>query len=449
MSSRRSVIMWFRRDLRLDALPALCAAAADGDVVPLFVDDPAFDRAGAGRRAYLRAALQALCAAMDGALVVRRGDPVDVVPGLAREVGAAAVHLSRDAGPYGRRRDAAVIERLRADGVGVAATGSPYAVMPGTVCKADGSPYRVFTPFSRAWAQVERQAAPDAPDVTWRGAPDVASDDLPAAPDHHAELPPVGAAAARRRWHDFLDGPLERYAADRDRPDLAATSELSADLRWGVVHPSSLLADLDAHRGRGAGRFATELTWREFYADVLLHQPESAWHNLVTSMDAMPLDTDAAARRRFERWASGTTGFPFVDAGMRQLRSIGWMHNRVRMVTASFLVKDLHLPWWWGAAHFLGHLVDGDLASNNHGWQWAAGTGTDAAPYFRVFNPTAQSEKFDPRGDYIRRWVPELADVGESAIHAPAANDRGDYPAPMVDHRAERVEALRRSALTR
>jgi deoxyribodipyrimidine photo-lyase len=166
-------------------------------------------------------------------------------------------------------------------------------------------------------------------------------------------------------------------------------------------------------------------------------------------MDAMPLDTDAAARRRFERWASGTTGFPFVDAGMRQLRSIGWMHNRVRMVTASFLVKDLHLPWWWGAAHFLGHLVDGDLASNNHGWQWAAGTGTDAAPYFRVFNPTAQSEKFDPRGDYIRRWVPELADVGQSAIHAPGANDRGAYPAPMVDHRAERVEALRRYASTR
>lgn len=447
MATRRTVIMWFRRDLRLDAHPALCAAAADGHVVPLFVDDPAFDRAGPARRAYLRVALHALRESTGGALVIRRGDPAEVVPALAGETGAAAVHLTRDAGPYGRRRDADVLERLRTNGVAVAATGWPYAVAPGAVRKPDGSSYRVFTPFSRSWATHDRQPAPDVPDVSWRGAPEVASDELPVAPTDHPQLPAIGEAAARRRWDEFRAGPLATYDADRDRPGRPGTSELSADLRWGVLHPSRLLDDLGGEHGRGPSRFTSELAWREFYADVLLHQPESAWHNLDATMDDLPLDTDAAARRRFDRWARGSTGYPLVDAGMRQLAATGWMHNRVRMVTASFLVKDLHLPWWWGAAHFLRVLVDGDLASNNQNWQWVAGSGTDAAPYFRVFNPTAQSQKFDPDGGYIRTWVPELAGVEGAAIHAPGPNERGHYPTPMVDHGAERLEALRRLAV--
>jgi deoxyribodipyrimidine photo-lyase len=437
-STRRTVIAWFRRDLRLTDHPAL-AAADEGDVVAVFVDDPAFDGAGEARRAYLRAALDALNVSIGGALVVRRGDPVDVLPALAGEVDAAAVHLTRDHGPYGRRRDAAVVERLRARRVDVVATGSPYAVAPGSVHKSDGSPYRVFTPFARAWSQVPHQPVLAAADVAWRSAP---SDAFPAAPAHHPELPSIGEAAAARRWTDFLGASIEHYATARNRPDLDATSHLSADLRWGVLHPSRLLAGVDVR-----SRFATELAWREFYADVLLRHPESAWRNLDASMDAIPVDTDAGARRRFDRWAAGTTGFPFVDAGMRQLLATGWMHNRARMATASFLVKDLHLPWQWGARHFLRHLIDGDLASNNHGWQWVAGTGTDAAPYFRVFNPTTQSEKFDPHGDYIRRWVTELADLDAPAIHAPPQRD--GYPAPMADHAAERVEALRRYELTR
>jgi deoxyribodipyrimidine photo-lyase len=218
--------------------------------------------------------------------------------------------------------------------------------------------------------------------------------------------------------------------------------EPAAALRWGVVHPRQLLADLGPERGHEV--FASELAWREFYADVLLREPDSAWTNLNRRLDAMPIDRDAAARRRFERWAAGTTGYPFVDAGMRQLLATGWMHNRVRMVVASFLVKDLHLPWQWGARHFMAHLVDGDLASNSHGWQWAAGTGTDAAPYFRVFNPTSQGLRFDPDGEYVRRWVPELAAISGGAVHDPGLRRPDGYPAPMVVHADEREEALRR-----
>src|SRR6056297_726766 len=205
------------------------------------------------------------------------------------------------------------------------------------------------------------------------------------------------------------------------------TSRLSHALKWGTIHPRTLLADLDASGSGPDGDtvFSSELAWRDFYADVLFRQPRTAWENLNRKMDAMPVDTDAAARRRLDRWAAGETGFGIVDAGMRQLAATGWMHNRVRMVVASFLVKDLHLPWQWGARHFMAHLVDGDLASNNHGWQWAAGTGTDAAPYFRVFNPTTQQQRYDPDGDYVARWVPDPVE-------------------PMLDHKSERDEALRR-----
>jgi deoxyribodipyrimidine photo-lyase len=244
----------------------------------------------------------------------------------------------------------------------------------------------------------------------------------------------LGSAAPidwEQRWSDFRTIALEEYAQARNTPSLDGTSRLSPHLRFGVVHPRQLLSDLDltepAHRA-----FADELAWRDFYADVLLRAPQSAWSNLDPRFDALPVDTDAAARRRFDRWTSGRTGFPLVDAGMRQLAGTGWMHNRVRMITASFLVKDLHLPWQWGARHFLDHLADGDLASNNHGWQWVAGSGTDAAPYFRIFNPTAQLERFDPDRAYVQQWIPELG--------------TSHYPGPIVDHAAERDEALRRFA---
>ena len=449
MTSRGRSILWFRRDLRLDDLPALAAADAHGDVVPLFVVDPAFAASGAPRRAYMAAALQALDDGMDGALVYRHGDPATVVPAFAAEVGADVVVVSRDFGPYGRRRDAAVAERLAADGRRLQGVGSPYAVDPGTVVKNDGTPYAVFTPFSKAWLAAgqprwaDRRQTPAVGDVNWVGAPDIACDGPPEVPAVDCTLPPASEASARERWAEFLSDGLDRYDDRRNLPALDGTSRLSPALRWGIVHPLQLIDDLGPVRAHEV--FRSELAWRDFYADVLFRRPETAWENLQPKMDAMVVDTDARARERFAAWAEGRTGYPIVDAGIRQLLATGWMHNRVRMIVASFLVKDLHLPWQWGARHFMRHLVDGDLASNNHGWQWAAGTGTDAAPYFRVFNPTSQSERFDPDGEYLRRWVPELRDVHGAAVHAPDGLLRpADYPPPIVDHAAERDEALRR-----
>ena len=252
-------------------------------------------------------------------------------------------------------------------------------------------------------------------------------------PDTGVELElPAGERAATRQWKKFVADGLADYADGRNRPDLPATSRMSAHLKFGTIHPRTMAVDLG--RGKGAQAYLRELAFRDFYAAVLSEWPDSAWWNWNKSFDSMQVDEGAEAKKAFEAWKEGKTGFPIVDAGMRQLAETGWMHNRVRMIVASFLVKDLHLPWQWGARWFLEQLVDGDMASNQHGWQWAAGTGTDAAPYFRVFNPTTQGEKFDPDGEYVRRWIPELDD---------------DYPDPIVDHKAERVEALRRyGALT-
>jgi deoxyribodipyrimidine photo-lyase len=416
--------------------------------VPLFVVDPLFTaRAGAPRLAYLARALRALDEQIGGALVYRHGDPVAEVCRLTAEVGAGDVFVSRDFGPYGRRRDAAVAEELRRVGGRLHGIGSPYAVEPGTVTKPDGTPYAVFTPFSRTWLNEGRprwalRETTDTAQVTWMGAPDIECDGPPIEPQVSCELPAASAGAVRECWDRFVAGGLDEYDSGRNFPANEGTSRLSTALRWGLVHPCELIDDLASSPSHDT--FRTELAWRDFYADVLFRRPETAWSNLQHKMDSMPVDIGVAAEHRFQRWCDGETGFPIVDAGMRQLLATGWMHNRVRMIVASFLVKDLHLPWQWGARHFLRHLVDGDLASNNHGWQWAAGTGTDAAPYFRVFNPTTQSERYDPEGDYIRRWVPQLADLDGSAIHDPGRRRPESYPTPMVDHAVERDEALRR-----
>lgn len=439
--------MWFRRDLRLRDHPALREAAGRGEVLPLFVIDPVlWQGAGPARRAWLAANLRRLDEATDGHLVVRRGDPRQLVPRVAAVVGAGAVLVSRDFTPYALSRDEEVVEQLEAGGIEALAVGSPYAVDPGTIRNKSGEPFKVFTPFARAWEEHGWDDPLPAPRrVRWADGetdgrvPAMLDKALAEAPEG---MPTPGEEAGLRRWKSFVADDLDRYDRLRDRPGDDSTSRMSPYLRMGVVHPRQLLADLAGRNGEGVRRFRTELGWREFYADVLLRAPRSAWRDL----NPMPLRYDEP-EDAIEAWKEGTTGYPVIDAGMRQLLAEGWMHNRVRMITASFLTKDLHVWWPVGARHFLDHLVDGDLASNNHGWQWVAGTGTDAAPYFRVFNPVTQGKKFDPHGDYVRRWVPELRHLDAAAAHEPWEHEDGyahDYPRRIVDHAEERREALAR-----
>ncbi|MDN5860571.1 MAG: DNA photolyase family protein [Pseudonocardia sp.] len=449
-----SAVVWFRRDLRVRDQPTFLAAAAADRVLALFVLDPALLRpSGAARKNFLYGSLRELDAALDGRLLIVEGDPVEVVPRVAAAAGAATVHIAADFGPYGIARDEAVEAALGDAWVSLVRTGSPYAVAPGRVRTGDGDPFKVFTPFSRAWADHgwRAPAATEAATVSWMdpgeldgGPPGVL---VPSGSDIAAELPEPGEAAALARWRQFCDGDLDHYRVERDRPDRDRTSRMSAYLKFGCIHPRTMLADLARTDVAAAGGYRTELAWREFYADVLLRRPDSARRNYDRAFDALPREHGPGAEAMFAAWRDGRTGFPIVDAGMRQLHAQAWMHNRLRMVVASFLIKDLHLPWQWGARHFMNQLVDGDLASNQHGWQWTAGSGTDAAPYFRIFNPTTQGERFDPDGDYVRRWVPELAGVAGTQVHQPWTLPDGTphgYPEPIVDHKQERRDALAR-----
>lgn len=443
-------VLWFRRDLRLRDHPALLEAAATGnDVLACFVLDPRLEASSGPRRLqFLGDSLREVDRALDGRLLILRGLPADVLPRVCSAIGAATVHVSADFSPFGVRRDRAVAEALAPVGAELVPTGSPYLVSPGRVTKDDGTPYKVFTPFFGRWREVGWRAPAKSGPATARWLDPAAVPGLPErvdAPDPGAALDlPAGETAARARWSEFLADGVAGYAAERNRPDRPGVSRMSAHLKFGTIHPRTLAADLDVRTDGGAA-YLRELAFRDFYAAVLHEWPHSAWHNWNANFDTIEVDTDDRAHAAFAAWKQGRTGFPIVDAGMRQLADSGFMHNRVRMIVASFLVKDLHLPWQWGARWFLEQLVDGDIASNQHGWQWCAGTGTDAAPYFRVFNPTAQGEKFDPAGDYIRRWVPELAEAAD--VHKFKSGRPAGYPEPIVDHAAERLEALRRYGL--
>jgi len=441
-------VIWFRRDLRVEDNPALAAAvdhagAMGAGVAPLFVADETLLRgAGRNRRAFLAGGLAALTDHLDGSLTLRWGRPAEVVPAFAAETGAAVVFATGDVGGWARRRDGEVAAALAAGGRRLVLVSSPFAVAPGRILSGSGRPYQVFTPFSRAWAAAGHPEPIDIPaparwvardhEVTGEEIAGTAgrrgAGDGGGRGERSPRLPPSGEAAAAETLAAFLDGPVRDYGHERDIPADPGTSRLSPYLHFGMVHPRQILARLP--ECPGADVFRSELAWREFAADVLWHRPRAAWEPFQPFGRHLRVDGGPDAEVRFEAWRTGRTGFPLVDAGMRQLLSEGWMHNRVRMVVASFLVKDLHLDWRRGARWFLDQLVDGDLASNSLGWQWAAGVGTDAAPFPRVFNPETQRRRFDPDDRYVRRHVPEASGFG--------------YPGAIVDHAAERAEALRR-----
>jgi deoxyribodipyrimidine photo-lyase len=470
MATEAPVLIWFRRDLRLADNPALAAAVATGrPIVPVFILDEAPERrpVGAASRWWLDKSLRRLAeaiAARGGRLILRRGESEAVLRELLAATGAEHVVLNRLFEPDASARDADLAHALKADGIEMKGYNATLLTPPGTVRTGGGGPYKVFTPFLRALlaATTPPPALPDSAGAIFAGA-GVASEDLdgwglhPTAPDWSGrfdwEPGESGALEALRR---FTAGPLADYARLRDLPGKAGTSRLSPHLHWGEISPwrAVLAAREAAAAGRvspaEADKFIAEIGWREFSAHLLADFPHIATQAFKPEYDAMPWRDDPAGLRA---WQRGQTGYPVVDAGMRQLWTTGWMHNRVRMIVASFLVKHLLIDWRHGEAWFRDTLVDADLASNVQNWQWVAGSGADAAPYFRIFNPITQGQKFDPEGRYVRRWVPELARLGDRWLHAPwtappeVLRDAGirlgsTYPRPVVEHEVGRKRAL-------
>jgi deoxyribodipyrimidine photo-lyase len=457
-----TALVWFRRDLRVHDHPSLTAAHRECDhVVPVFVLDPRLlqGRFPSRNRAwFLHACLAELRTALRerGAdLVVRTGRPEEELPALAREVGAHAVYFASDVSPFAMARDRRVEAAL--EGVEVRRQPGLFVADIGQVRTKDGRPHSVFSPFHRAWEQVPRREVHGAPRQLSFPA-GVAVGELPAAPEPEASDPIApGERAGRERMFAWLRDGLERY---HKRHDLLAggTSGLSPSLHFGCVSPRELEQRARERGGAGADAFVRQLAWRDFYAHVLLNNPGNVKHAHRREFDALEWDDDAAL---LDAWREGRTGFPVVDAAMRQLLTRGWMHNRGRLIVGSFLTKDLHLDWRHGEAHFMRHLLCGDEASNNGNWQWIASVGVDPAPYFRrMYNPMTQQGRHDPDGEYVRRWLPELRAVPDAKLTEPwtMSDDEQraagcvigeDYPAPIVNHKQERERAMARYGAVR
>jgi deoxyribodipyrimidine photo-lyase len=470
---RSPAVVWFRDDLRLDDHPALAAAVASGrPVVALYVLDevsPAIRPLGAASRWWLNHSLARLgeaLAARGAALVLRRGPAAIVVPSVVAEVGATAVVWNRRYGGGEVAVDRELKAGFAAAGVEARSFQANLLWEPHAVRTRAGDPFRVFTPFWKACLAAPPPRPPlAAPEriAGFEGA--IASDALadwrllPTAPDWAGGLAETwrpGEAGARERLAVFLEKGINSYADDRDRPDLEGVSRLSPHLRFGEISPFTIHAAVTA-RGtagsvdeRSAAKYLAEIGWREFCHHLLFHFPDLATRNFQARFDGFDWREDPAF---LAAWQRGATGYPIVDAGLRQLWATGWMHNRVRMVAASLLVKHGLIDWRAGEAWFWDTLVDACPANNPAGWQWVAGTGADAAPFFRIFNPVTQGTKFDPDGAYVRRWVPELAGLGAPAIHAPWTADAArlraagvrlgvTYPTPIVDHAGARARAL-------
>lgn len=497
----RSSIVWFRQDLRLQDNPAVAAAVGRGaPIVPLYCFDPAGEgnwAPGSASRAWLVESLRCLDGDLrkrGSRLVVRRGPSLEVLREIARGCGADALYFNRRYEPAAAAVEREVTRTLRGEGWIVFGGESSLLCPSGAIATHTGEPYRVFTPFLRAWLRTaDASRSPDAlqlPDPSRSPgvslSPSGAPRRIPAPARWPRSIPPeeagvrageasrggrwvrdrgwkTGERGAQERLRQFIRVALAGYRSGRDDPSADLTSRLSPHLHFGEIGPVQVARAVEAEAMGNAvsgmvgaaESFVRQLAWREFAVHVLHHHPHSAERPLRRDFMDFPWVRGAALRRaRLEDWKRGETGYPIVDAGMRQLISTGWMDNRVRMIAASFLTKDLRVPWIDGARWFWETLVDADLANNTFNWQWVAGCGADAAPYFRIFNPVLQGTKFDPDGAYVRRFVPELSRLPNRWIHRPAEasasvlDEAGvrigrDYPTPIIDHAAAREEALR------
>ncbi len=465
MPSRDPLLVWFRLDLRLDDNPALTRAAETGrPLIPVFIWSPDDEKpwaAGGASRWWLHRSLASLDKSLRGRgsrLILRIGPTARELDALLEETGATAVYWNRRYEPAIVTRDAKIKKNLIDRGIEVKSHNGLLLFEPHAVRNKSGNPFQVFTPF---WKHCLTLDAPPPceletsnhgirPPRSWpRSEPLITLKLNPTLP-WAGEFPDwwtPGEAGARRRLREFLDGPVRRYRKMRDFPAHDGVSRLSPHLHFGEIGPRRIWREA----GEGAEAFLREVGWREFAHHLLYHFPRTTDEPLRPEFAAFPWNTDEYG---WQEWTQGRTGYPIVDAGLRQLWRTGWMHNRVRMIAGSFLVKDLLIPWQYGARWFWDTLVDADLANNTLGWQWVAGCGADAAPYFRVFNPVLQGKKFDPDGAYVRQWVPELTKLPDQWIHAPweapaevlsnaGVNLGKDYPRPVVDHSEARQRALR------
>ena len=457
----KTAIWWIRRDLRLSDNQALSAALSQAEqVIPVFIRDPGLISSswvGDKRIAFLYAGLDKLSndlRARGSRLLVRSGKPLGVLRKLIEETGAQSIFAEEDFSPYAMSRDRLIGEVLPAQFVPGVTVHHPAAIQ-----KSSGGPFTVFTPYSKVWLSTPIIGKLTSPPTQIPTIDGLDSEPIPGSRPYDADhLFPPGEAEASRRLEEFLVEKIFGYGENRNRMDMDGTSTLSPYLRFGMISALRTVRAaqeaIDQAQNKEARHSAeswlNELIWREFYIAVLYHFPYARRESFRPALRGISWVNNPDD---FAAWQQGNTGFPVVDAAMRQLLTTGWMHNRARMITASFLTKDLLVDWRWGERHFMHHLVDGDPAANNGGWQWTAGTGTDAAPYFRIFNPITQGLKFDPNGDYIRQYLPELASVPSEFIHQPWLMDQGiqkklgciigkDYPAPIIDHAMARERVL-------
>jgi deoxyribodipyrimidine photo-lyase len=460
-SPQRPAIHWFRRDLRILDNCALHAASGSATgVLPVYVISDWKDAhlwTGSKRQAFLCRNLASLAKnleTLDGRLVVRSGAADEALEKLIVESGADALYFNRDPDPFGRAMEAKVEAMARR--LGIACHGFHDVTLhgPDEVLTLDGKPYRVFTPYSRNWLALEKPRPLPKPGPL-HTPPGIKSLPLPdnrhwGLPEPEADLVEAGERAAHERLKRAIGGRIQNYGLKRDTPGEAGTSRLSQDLRFGLLSPRTIFdkamkareATGSAVERSGIDTFIKELAWREFYMAILWHFPQVLEQEFNADWRGLGWQEPD---EHFEAWKTGRTGFPIVDAGIRELLATGHMHNRIRMIVAMFLTKDLHIDWRLGEQFFMQHLVDGEIASNNGGWQWSAGTGADAAPYFRIQNPWTQAKSHDPHGIYTKRWVPELAGVPAPLLLEPPKFGRplaAGYPLPCVDHKTERDRTL-------